>query len=342
VSQQSELETVYLITGSDEPKVELAVRRLRARFQPEAVERVSALEISGADTVALCNTGSLFGDTRLVLVSEVDGRANADGRLTGGWKSADVAAVAEYLAAPAPGTTLALVATETRKDAPLAKACGKHGQVLEFAVAKRSLTGWVTERFRQNGVQAEPEACAALVHLVGDDLRALAVEVDKLVTWARTEPIDAADVETLVAGRAETPPFAITDAWAAHDSARALEAMERIFGRSERSRRDEAARLAATLGSHAAKLSSARRLREQGVRSADALSQLGTRSTFYADKLYKQSEEFSERELREATVRLAELDLALKGDSRLAPDLELQRALLDLTAERAGAAAAAR
>jgi hypothetical protein len=41
-------------------------------------------------------------------------------------------------------------------------------------------------------------------------------------------------------------------------------------------------------------------------------------------------------------VRLAELDLALKGDSRLAPDLELQRALLDLTAERAGAAAAAR
>jgi DNA polymerase III subunit delta len=340
VSRQPELEPVYLITGSDEPKVELAVRRLRARFEPEAVERVYAIEVSGADAVALCNAGSLFGAARLVLVEGVDGRPNADGRLTGGWKAADVTAVSEYLAAPAPGTTLALVAAEVKKDASLAKACAKHGTVLEFVVAKRSVTGWVTERFRQSGVEAEPEACAALVHLVGDDLRALAVEVDKLVTWAGSGPIDVAVVETLVAGRAETPPFAITDAWAAHDAARALEAMERIFDRSERPRRDEAARLAATLGSHAAKLSTARRLREQGVRPADALSHLGTRSAFYADKLYKQSDEFSARELQAATVRLAELDLALKGDSRLAPDLELQRALLDLTAERGGARAA--
>jgi hypothetical protein len=30
-------------------------------------------------------------------------------------------------------------------------------------------------------------------------------------------------------------------------------------------------------------------------------------------------------------VRLAELDGALKGQSRIAPDLEIQRALVDLT-----------
>jgi DNA polymerase-3 subunit delta len=332
--QQPALEPVYLITGSDEPKVELAVRRLRARFHPEAVERVSALEVSGADAVALCNTGSLFGEARLVLVESVDGRPNPDGRLGGGWKAADVTAVADYLAAPAPATTLALVAAEVKKDAALAKACAKRGKVLEYVVAKRSVTGWVAERLRQSGAQAEPEACAALVQLVGDDLRTLAVEVEKLVMWAGDEPIDAAAVEAMVAGRAETPPFAITDAWAAHDAARALEACERIFDRSDRPRRDEAARLAATLGGHAAKLNTARRLRDQGVRSSEALSRLGTRSAFYADKLYKQSEEFSAEELQSASVRLAELDLALKGDSRLAPDLELQRALLDLTADR--------
>jgi hypothetical protein len=67
------------------------------------------------------------------------------------------------------------------------------------------------------------------------------------------------------------------------------------------------------------------------VRSADALSELGTRSSFYADKLYRQSDEFSREELESATIRLAQLDLALKGGSRLAPDLELQRALLDLS-----------
>jgi len=337
VSEQQELEPVYLITGSDEPKVELAVTRLRRRFVPEATERVSALECTAAEAVVLCNAGSLFGDGRLVVVTDVDGRRNADGRLTGGWKAADVAAIVEYLAAPAPGTTLALVATEVRKDSALAKACAKAGRVLEFAVAKRSVVGWVTERFRQSGVRAEPDACAALVHLVGDDLRALAIEIEKVATWAGDDQVTEREIEILVAAVADTPPFEITDAWAKHDAGGALAATERIFDRSDRPRRDEAARLSATLSGHANRLSTARRLREEGVRSADALSQLGTRSAFYADKLYRQTDEFSEDELRSATVRLAELDLALKGGSRLAPDLELQRALLDVSRERTGA-----
>jgi len=311
------------------------VSRLRGRFAPEAVERVSALETSGAEAVALCNAGSLFGDARLVLVEAVDGRRSSEGRLTGGWKAADVAAVVEYLKAPAPATTLALVAAEMRKDAALAKACAKAGTILEYTVAKRDVVAWVAERFRQEGVRAEADACAALVHLVGDDLRSLAVEVDKLATWAGEEPVTVREVDLLVAPVAETPSFAITDAWATHDAGQALESSERIFDRSDRPRRDEAARLSATLGSHVARLSTARRLREGGTRSADALSELGTRSSFYAGKLYSQSEEFSADELRAAIVRLAELDLALKGGSRLAADLELQRALLDLSRERA-------
>lgn len=334
MSEQRDLKPVYLITGSDEPKVELAVTRLRRRFAPEAVERVSALDTSGEEAVSLCNAGSLFGDARLVLVEAVDGRRSSEGRLTGGWKAADVAAVTDYLHSPAPTTTLALVAAEMRKDASLAKACAKIGDVLEYAVAKKNVAAWVAERFRQSGTRAEPDACSALVHLVGDDLRTLAIEVDKLTTWADDEPITEREVEQLVAPVAETPSFAITDSWATHDRSRALEASERIFDRSDRPRRDEAARLSATLGGHAARLSTARRLRESGVRPADALSELGTRSSFYAEKLYRQSDEFSHAELRSAIVRLAALDLSLKGGSRLAPDLELQRALLDLSREQ--------
>jgi hypothetical protein len=45
----------------------------------------------------------------------------------------------------------------------------------------------------------------------------------------------------------------------------------------------------------------------------------------------RQAEGFSFEELHDATARLAALDLALKGDSRLAPDLELQRALIELS-----------
>lgn len=331
MSETSALKPVYLLTGSDRPKIEVALRRLRRHFEPEAVELVSALDNSGADVVAHCNAGNLFGDARLVVVEAVDGRLNADNRLTGGWKAAEVAVIVEYLASPAPGATLALVAAEVKADSALGKACKKVGDVLEYSVAKRGHSAWIAERFRQAGVPADSDACSVLSHLVGDDLVTLAAEVDKLITWSGGEPVDVRAVEELVASVADTPSFAITDAWAQRETGDALEATETIFERSGRPRRDEVARLAATLGAHASKLKTARRLAGEGVRPADALSQLGTRSSFYAGKLFQQAERFSDAELRDATVRLADLDLALKGNSKLDSDLELQRTVIEIS-----------
>src|SRR4051812_2384315 len=178
------LKPVYLLTGSDRPKIETALTRLRRHFQSEAIESVSAQETSGLEAAALCNAGSLFGDARLVVVEGVDGRRNTEGRLANGWKAADVKAIEEYLASPAPDTVLAFVAEELKKDAPLRKVCAKAGDVLSYDVAKRNVNTWVAERFQQAGARAEPEACAALVELVGEDLNQLANEIDKLALWA--------------------------------------------------------------------------------------------------------------------------------------------------------------
>ena len=195
-------------------------------------------------------SGSLFGDARLVVVEGVDGRRNADGRLANGWKVADVKAIEAYLASPAPGTVLALVAEELKKDAPLTKACAKSGEVLSYDVAKRNVNQWVADRFRQAGARAEPDACAALIHLVGEDFHQLANEIDKLALWAGEEPIGEHEVELLVAAVAETPTFALTDAWAQRDTGRTLAASETIFEREGRPRRDTAPRLAGALVNH--------------------------------------------------------------------------------------------
>jgi DNA polymerase III delta subunit len=63
----------------------------------------------------------------------------------------------------------------------------------------------------------------------------------------------------------------------------------------------------------------------------DAASRL-KRHEFYVKKLYAQAASYSPEELDEATVRLARLDLALKGGSKLPGDLELARTLLAITA----------
>jgi DNA polymerase-3 subunit delta len=321
---------VFLLTGSDRPKIDTALARLRRHFAPEATDVVSALDTTAEAAIALCNAGSLFGDARLVIVEDVDGRRDADSRLKGGWKAADVDALVAYLESPAPATVLALVGDDVKKTTALWKACAKAGDVLDYAVAKKDLQRWVAEQFRGRGVRADPEACAALVQIVGDDLHQLALEVDKLATWAAGEPIGEREVELLAVPAADAPTFTLTDAWATRDPSRALAASEAIFERESKPRRDTAARLAGTLGSHLGRLRALKRLAADGVSSKEAAGKLRMHP-FYAEKLYRQADAFSSEELRDATARLAELDGALKGRSKLAPDLEVQRALVDLT-----------
>jgi DNA polymerase III delta subunit len=334
VSERPSLKPAYLISGSDRPKVEMAVQRLRARFVPESVEIASALEVSGADVVTLCNSGSLFGDARLVVVTDVDGQKKDPSRPpTGGWKAADVEAVATYLAAPAPETVLALVGIEVKKDAPIAKACAKVGDLLIYDVARSGRVAWVAERFRQAGVKAEADACALLIEYVGEeDLHGLANEIDKIATWAHGEPVGVPEIEQLVTPLADVPSFALTDAWADRHPGQLLDLSETLFDRSDKPRRDTAPRLAATLNGHLTRMRQLKRLASQGVPAQEAAATLKMHP-FYGKKVYKQAEAFSDEELASATVRFAELDLALKGGSRLAPDVELLRALIDVSAE---------
>src|SRR5262249_28767295 len=170
----SELKSVYLIFGGDRPKIQRAIRRLRDRIGDDSTERLSGFDAGGADAVAACNSPVLFGSgQRLVVVTDVDR-----------WKAADVKAVAEYLSAPAPDTVLTLVAEAMKKDSALAKACGKAGEILVYDVPKRRIAEWVAKQFADRRIEADPEACRALVEIVGEDPEELASEIDNLPTSA--------------------------------------------------------------------------------------------------------------------------------------------------------------
>jgi DNA polymerase-3 subunit delta len=279
--------------------------------------------MSGDDAVAACNAMGLFGGgSRLVLVEGVET-----------WKAPDVKALAAYLASPAPGTTLALVAGDLKKDAPLAKAVAGRGTVLLWDVMARKIPQWIAEQFTVHGTRAEPEACRLLMELVGSDLHELAAEVDKLATWAGGEVVTAADVEALVTPRAESPPWALTDAWGARDVGGVLRAAERMLDRTGDPVSRTLPRLVGGLTKHVRNARAAQRLEEQGLSAGEAATRLGMKP-YPAQKLYAQVRNFSPAELDGALVRLADLDHALKGGSRVAPELELERALVEITAAR--------
>lgn len=325
---------MYLVTGNDVPKVERTLERLRRRFDAGSVERLVAGKggASGADVVAACNAGTLLGGERLVLVTHVDGQRGEYDRRSGGWKAEDVETVVAYLRDPAPGTVLCLVGAEVKKDSPLGKACAKAGDVLVWEIGRRDTVAWIAKSFQERGVKVGGDACRTLLDLVGDDKLVLDREIDKLATWAGGEPLGVEEVQRLATASAEAHPWDLTDAVGRRDAGAALEIVEATYARSSKTRTNEAAGFGARVGQHLVRLSRMKALLEAGASVDEAGAKLGLKP-YPAKQLAKQTQAFTAGELRGGVVRFATLDHALKGGSKLAPDLEVQLAVADVARE---------
>ena len=193
-----ELKPVYLLAGSDRPKIERAVRAAaRARFGDDAIEHLIAprgergrrrRRLQRARAVRRRGTAR---DRR---------RASSAGRRRTSRTSPPTSAPA------APATVLALVGDELKKDSPLAKAVreGRRGAPLRRRRSGSCPSGSPSSS-RAPVRRPTPEACRALVELVGDDLDELATEIDKLATWAGERPDHAVETSSSSSPRARRP-----------------------------------------------------------------------------------------------------------------------------------------
>jgi DNA polymerase III subunit delta len=314
-----DLKPVYLLSGSDRPKIVRALRRLRDRFPEESVEALTAPPSTGDDVVAACNALGLFAEGgRLVVVEGVET-----------WRAGDVESVGAYLADASPGAVLALWAHATPKVGVLADLVAKHGRVLAFDVPKpRSPSAWVAGEFKRLGVEVDADAARALVDIVGDDVLILASEIEKIATWAAGRPVGIHEIESMAIPAREVESWAVTDAWGARDLSSAIAACEAALEQRE------PFSIAVSLASHVGRVRAAQLLAEEGLGTREIAKRLGLRSEFPARKALAHSENYSREELDAAIVRLAELDAAIKGASRLSPELELERAIVDVTQSR--------
>ncbi len=314
-----ELRPAYLLTGTDRPKVSRAVARLRARFGQEGAETLSADSASGEDTVAVLNSLGLFGEGRLVVVEAAER-----------WKKSDVEAIRGYLAQPAPGAVLALVTNEAPRDGALADAIAAAGEVLRYEVPKpKDPSVWVRSEFERHEAQTTEDAARRLVEVVGDDVTVLAAEVDKIAIWAAGEPIGPREIDLLaVPAPGEAPAWALSDAWGGRDLAAVLAACE-----AELESGAEPFLVAVRLAAQVTFVRAVQMLSSEGLGAKEIASRL-KKHEFRVRKALGHAERYSRDELDQAVIRLAGLDAALKGASRLSAELELERALVDVT--RAG------
>jgi DNA polymerase-3 subunit delta len=311
-----ELHPVYLLAGSDRPKIVRALRRLRGRFPEESIESLTAPPATGDDAVAACNALGLFADGgRLVVVEGVET-----------WRAGDIESLAAYLTDASPGAVLAMLAHEAPKSGGLADLVAKHGKVLTFDVPRpRSPSAWVAGEFKRLGVDVDADAARALVEIVGDDVLMLASEIEKIATWSGGQAVGIREVEAMAVPAREVEAWAVTDAWGTRDLSAAMAACEASLEQRE------PFSIAVSLASHVGRVRTAQLLAEEGLGTREIAKRLGLRSEFPARKAVAHSENYSREELDAAIVRLAELDAAVKGASRLSAELELERAIADVT-----------
>ncbi len=316
------LKPAYLILGDDLPKVELALRRLKARIAEDSgtdlnIDEFDASTDGGARVVNAANTLAFLGGTRLVLVHEAQA-----------WQKADKQIVAAYLASPAPDACLALVAEKLPPSDLLRTAMDKHGEVLEYHAPKEGqLPGWLVQQAAGMHLRLGLSEARLLVQRCGDNQSILLRELEKLKAYVESDPVMPEDIRLLAVATVEANIFDLLDALALGRGAEAFAALDELLAAGE-----EEGRLFYRILRNFQNLSRVAALREEGF-SRDAVQSEMKMKPYPVRKLMEQAALLGPEGIARRLGVLADTDARMKGMGSVPSEMELQLCLGRLLAE---------
>ncbi|GCE04206.1 DNA polymerase III subunit delta [Dictyobacter aurantiacus] len=219
-----------------------------------------------------------------------------------------------------PDSTVMILLLEEALDSnnALLKAAEKHGKVFQSTLPKgAALEKWITGRAKGIGVKIAPEAISLLANFIGNNLRLLANELDKLAMYVGVGgTITINDVRQLSAQVQEARIFDLTDALAQRNRKQALNILHDLLADGE-----PPLKLISTITSQVRTLLLVKEQAQRGMRGGQIASTLGI-APFIADKALRQVGNFNAPQLENAYRQLLSTDAALKR-SRLTPEMAL-------------------
>ncbi len=215
---------------------------------------------------------------------------------------------------------------------PLMAAAQRHGRARLFTPPKgERLDEWLVKRAGAAGVRLAPDAARLLAVEVGENLRLLAAEVDKLATYAGAGgTITAKDVRALTPAAHTARVFDLTDALARRDRTRALALLHELLAAGE-----SPFGIIALTAFQTRALLQVKTLAERGLRPYEIAQSAGM-APYVVEKSLPLARQFTFAQLEAAHHALLDVDMALKH-SRMTPELAL-----DLLVVEFGAATASR
>jgi DNA polymerase III subunit delta len=197
--RQKKIQPLYFIHGDEPYYIEQIADALEKAVVPEAEKSFNQFVVFGKDLDigAVLNYARRFpfmAERQLVLVKEAQQVAGIDNK-------EKYAILEQYAQNPLPSTVLVLCFQgnfDARKSLP--KVFEKSGVLVHSKkMYDNKLPDWLAEYIRSKGSKVSPKAIQMLVEFVGNDLKRLASEVDKmLLNLTLADEISAAVVEKYV------------------------------------------------------------------------------------------------------------------------------------------------
>ena len=336
---------IYVFHGDDGFSLEEELTALKSQLDTDGMLFTNMTVLDGHsvvpnDIVAPCATAPFLGSHRLIIVDGLLSRFEGGGRFAGkgrddrkskeglaAWKG-----LPDALAGLPESNILVFVDGKIAASNGLLRLLRPIAEVREFpALRQRDVPDWIRERARKLELKISPPAVALLADLVGNDLRQLAQELEKLATYAQDREIEEKDVGELVSSARESSIFGMVDAIVEGRGEMALRLAQRL--------RDEGSSSAALLNMVSRQyrhLILSKELLQARLSPEEIGQRLGIRAEYALRKVLEQSRRYSLPQLEEAYRALLAADASVKRgiyDEDLAVDI-LINDLVDLSRSR--------
>lgn len=302
----------YIFHGEDDFSAKEKLAQLRASLGDDpAMVDLNATELNGktvtiSEIVNAAGALPFLSPKRLVVVTNFlsrFGRSKSDAELMEKLVSA--------LKTVPDSTELVFWETVTlKKNHPLLKFGMMHKNCVHYfgAPQKQNLTRWIEARAKQKNARFEHRAMQALANVVGDDLRALENEIEKLALYVGSaRPISLADVELLCPYTADSETFAMANAIGRRDVRSAL---DQLHKRLEEGQNPLA--ILAGITTQFRGLLEVKDMAASGLTPMQIAREKGWRSDFAAKKRLQEARNFSTERLVQIFSILRDTDLAIK------------------------------
>jgi DNA polymerase-3 subunit delta len=336
-----------LLYGPDDFSAAEELARLRATGGFEHNQDTFDGQTADLGTLrAVCDTMPFLSERRLVILNGLpkrkrtaQGEASEDGdesadaappetgkrKAKGPDPKAFIAGLAEYVPRVPETTALVILVPEALEEThPLVEAAKRYGTARAFTPPKGSaLEDWLAKRAKANGATLSREASRLLVESLGSDQRQLALEVDKLATYAgQGGHITIETVRALTPVARQGYVFDLTDALARRDRARALTLLHELLAQGE-----SPLGIVAITATQTRAMLKVKSLSERGMRPFQIAQQTGL-NPFVVEKSLPLARQFTFEELEATHRRLLDVDLTLKR-SRMTPEMALDLLVLE-------------